>query len=136
MSCVNNSKWLVLQKQVVLATADAGFDGLQFDLNPYAVPPGYNCHCHYCQQGWKERSREVFGIEKPMPGKPADNLAERSLQSDYQIPKGYHVASAAALSPDVPAKELMFNWKEAQGRLLGELNQVSNYVLISVRLTK
>ena len=84
MSCVNNPKWLELQKGVVLATADAGFDGLQFDLNPYAVPPGYNCHCHYCEQGWKERSREVFGSEKPMPGKDVTEAEFNKL--DFNIP--------------------------------------------------
>jgi hypothetical protein len=85
MSCVNNPKWLELQKAVVLATADAGFDGLQFDLNPYAVPPGYNCRCHYCEQGWKEHSREVFGIEKPMPGGDVKEADFNKL--DFNVPE-------------------------------------------------
>ena len=84
MSCVNNPKWLELQKAVVLATADAGFDGLQFDLNPYAVPPGYNCHCHYCERAWKQRSREVFGNEKPMPGNEVSEADFNKL--DFNIP--------------------------------------------------
>jgi hypothetical protein len=89
MSCVNNPRWLELQKAVVLATADAGFDGLQFDLNPYAVPPGYNCHCHYCEQGWKERSKEVFGIEKPMPGNDVTEADFNKLNFSLPIDRVY-----------------------------------------------
>jgi hypothetical protein len=84
MSCVSNPKWLKLQQEMVLATADAGFDGLQFDLNPYAVPPGYNCHCHYCEQKWKEHSKEVFGSEKPMPGQDVSEADCNKL--DFNIP--------------------------------------------------
>jgi hypothetical protein len=84
MSCVNNPKWLELQKTMVLATADAGFDGLQFDLHPYAVPPGYNCHCQYCQQGWKNQSRQVFGTEKPMPGADVSEADFNKL--DFNLP--------------------------------------------------
>lgn len=68
MSCINNPNWLTLQKQGALVTAEAGFDSLQFDLYPYAVLPGYHCHCQYCQSAWKSYSQKKFGVAKTMPG--------------------------------------------------------------------
>ena len=85
MSCVTNPKWLKLQQWMVRETADAGFDGLQLDLNPYAVPPGYNCRCHYCEEKWKQYSQKIFGVEKPMPGKDAPDSDPSKL--DFQKPE-------------------------------------------------
>jgi hypothetical protein len=66
---------------------------------------------------------------------PVDNLADRSLQLDYEIPTGDHVASATAFSPESPAKMLTLTWKESKGRFQAEL-QLGNYALISIRLRK
>jgi hypothetical protein len=85
MSCVSNPKWLKLQQWMVQETADAGFDGLQFDLNPYAVPPGYNCRCHYCEEKWSAYSKKIFGVEKPMPGKDAPDSDPSKL--DFNKPE-------------------------------------------------
>ena len=85
MSCVSNPKWLKLQQWMVQETADAGFDGLQFDLNPYAVPPGYNCRCHYCEEKWRAYSKKIFGVEKPMPGKDAPDKDPSKL--DFSHPE-------------------------------------------------
>ena len=89
MSCVSNPKWLKLQSEMVLATADAGFDGLQFDLNPYAVPPGYNCHCHYCEEKWKKHSKEVFGMEQAMPGQEVSEADCNKLDFNIAVNRVY-----------------------------------------------
>jgi Beta-galactosidase trimerisation domain len=72
VSCINNPKWLDLQKQVTLVTADAGFDALQFDLYPYAVAPGYHCHCQYCESEWKSYTQVRFGAPLALPGTSLD----------------------------------------------------------------
>jgi hypothetical protein len=72
VSCINNPKWLDLQKQVTLITADAGFDALQFDLYPYAVAPGYHCHCQYCESGWRSYTQAKFGAPRALPATKLD----------------------------------------------------------------
>jgi hypothetical protein len=74
VSCVRNPGWLKLQQEVADVTAKAGFDGLQFDVYPYAVKPSYYCQCEHCQRGWKEYSSKRFGAAHPMPGRTADEL--------------------------------------------------------------
>ena len=68
VACISNPKWIELQKQVAQVHAKAGFDGLQFDVYPYAIEPGYQCRCRYCEEGWKKQSKELFGTAQPMPG--------------------------------------------------------------------
>jgi len=68
VSCISNPKWVELQKQVAQVHAKAGFDGLQFDVYPYAIEPGYQCRCSYCEEGWKKQSKNLFGTPQPMPG--------------------------------------------------------------------
>jgi hypothetical protein len=67
---------------------------------------------------------------------PVDNLADRSVQLDYELPTGYHVASATAFSPEFPARMSTLIWKESKGRFQAELNQLGNYALIAIRLKK
>jgi hypothetical protein len=72
VSCINNPKWIDLQKQVTLVTAEAGLDALQFDLHPYAVAPRYHCHCEHCQREWESYTKDKFGAARPMPGTKLD----------------------------------------------------------------
>ncbi len=74
VSCVRNPKWVKLQKQVARVTADAGFDGLQFDVYPYAIDPGYLCCCRYCNSAWSTYSKSLFGEPQPMPGLDSGKL--------------------------------------------------------------
>lgn len=67
VSCVNNPKWIELQRQVAVTTARAGLDHLMLDIYPYAIAPGYCCHCAHCRTGWAEASRVKFGQPQPMP---------------------------------------------------------------------
>lgn len=68
VSCVRNPRWVALQRQVARVTAEAGFDGLQFDVYPYAIEPGYLCCCSYCKDAWSRYSKAMFGTSQPMPG--------------------------------------------------------------------
>src|SRR6476620_96473 len=81
VSCINNPKWLELQKQVTLVSAEAGLDSLQFDLHPYAVVPKYHCHCEHCQREWEAYTKEKFGDSRPMPGTKLDK--NDSLHRSY-----------------------------------------------------
>lgn len=65
---------------------------------------------------------------------PVDN--RRSIQVDYEIPQGHHVAAATAFSPEFPAQMLTLTWKESNGRWQAELSQFGNYALIGIRLRK
>jgi hypothetical protein len=67
LACVNSPRWLELQTGAIQAMIAAGFDAVQLDLHPYAVAPGYNCHCEHCQAGWQQASRSAFGTAKPFP---------------------------------------------------------------------
>jgi hypothetical protein len=67
---------------------------------------------------------------------PPDNLTDRTVKVDYEIPKGYRVASAAVCSPDYPTKELNLSWKESKGRFQADLDKLGSYALISVKLRK
>ncbi|GMU22317.1 MAG: hypothetical protein AMXMBFR13_24030 [Phycisphaerae bacterium] len=68
VSCINNPRWLALQKAVAEVTAQAGFDGLQFDVYPYAIEPGFLCRCDHCARSWAEHSKKKWGDAAPMPG--------------------------------------------------------------------
>ncbi len=68
VSCIMNPTWVELQKEVALVTARAGFDGLQFDVYPYAIEPGYLCCCPHCKTAWASHSKRVFGTAQPFPG--------------------------------------------------------------------
>ncbi len=74
VSCVMNPKWVELQEQVALTTARAGFDGLQFDVYPYAIEPGYLCCCPHCKEAWAKYSRRIFVRSQPMPGLDSGKL--------------------------------------------------------------
>jgi hypothetical protein len=74
LSCILNPRWLELQKEVARVTAAAGFDGLQFDVYPYAIDPGYLCCCPHCQEAWRRESAKVFGAAQPMPGLDSGKL--------------------------------------------------------------
>lgn len=67
VSCLNNPGWLALQKRVAMVTAQAGFDGLMFDIYPYFISPGYECHCQHCQDEWEAYSLPHLGQKAPFP---------------------------------------------------------------------
>jgi len=72
VSCVNNPQWVDLQRQVMEVTARAGIDHLQLDIYPYAIAPGYCCHCAHCEEDWREVSRAKFGSPQAMPPSTLD----------------------------------------------------------------
>ena len=74
VACVKNPRWIELQKQVARVTAEAGFDGLQFDVYPYAIEPGYQCCCPHCKDAWSRHSKSLFGSPQPMPGLDSGKL--------------------------------------------------------------
>jgi hypothetical protein len=78
VSCVSNPQWVRLQKEVTRITAEAGFDGLQFDVYPYAIGPGYLCCCQYCKEEWSRQSAKLFGAPQPMPGLDSGKLDFRN----------------------------------------------------------
>jgi hypothetical protein len=78
VSCVTNPKWIELQKEVALITAQEGFDGLQFDVYPPAIGPGYLCRCQFCVEAWKGQSKKLFGSAQPMPGLDSGKLDYRN----------------------------------------------------------
>ena len=67
---------------------------------------------------------------------PTDTLTDRSVHVDYELPKGYRVASGAVCSPEYSTNDLTLNWKESDGRFKADLNQMGSYAVISVRLKK
>jgi hypothetical protein len=74
LSCILNPRWLQLQKEVARVTAVADFDGLQFDVYPYAIEPGYLCCCPFCKEAWRRYSAKLFGTAQPMPGMDSGKL--------------------------------------------------------------
>ncbi len=72
LACITRPQWVEFQKAVVNYTASRGFDGLMFDLYPYASPLGYSCHCSDCASSWSNRSSSVFGSPQSMPGSTLD----------------------------------------------------------------
>jgi hypothetical protein len=53
-ACINNPNWMNLHEQTTRIYADAGFDGIWFDLNCYANTGAFFCHCSYCQAKWTD----------------------------------------------------------------------------------
>lgn len=86
VACITNPTWIKLQKEVAMVTARAGFDGLQFDVYPPAIDPGYLCCCQYCKAEWSKLSAKLFGSPQPMPGLDSGKLdyrrpADRALRA-------------------------------------------------------
>lgn len=77
VGCVTNPKWIELQKEVAMVTARAGLDGLQFDVYPPAIEPGYLCCCQYCRDEWNRLSAKLFGSPQAMPGLDTGKLDYR-----------------------------------------------------------
>jgi hypothetical protein len=67
---------------------------------------------------------------------PVDDLADRAVQLNYELPKGFHVASAKVYALGFPEEMAKFTWKESQGHLEAELNRLDNYAVVSVELKK
>lgn len=84
VSCVNNPNWLKLQTEVAVETAKAGFGGLMFDAYPYAIGPGYMCHCPYCKTGWEKFSKKEFGKVVPMPDSEKLDFTKREDRTFYE----------------------------------------------------
>lgn len=72
VSCVSNPQWVDLQRQVAAVTARSGMDHLMLDIYPYAIAPGYCCHCIHCRDRWSEVSQQRFGSPRAMPPSTLD----------------------------------------------------------------
>lgn len=66
VACINSPEWKNWLSKNLKATAEAGFDGLQYDLHPYAAA-GMFCKCDHCIEKWAERSEKELGVAKTIP---------------------------------------------------------------------
>lgn len=64
--CLNNPNWRKLIYDYTMRTAQAGFDGMFCDANPYSYGPGFNCCCQYCADAWAKFSLEKLGHEEKL----------------------------------------------------------------------
>ncbi|MBQ8732637.1 MAG: hypothetical protein IJY82_07400 [Oscillospiraceae bacterium] len=66
VACINSPEWRNWLSKNLKATAEAGFDGLQYDLHPYAAA-GMFCQCDHCVELWAKRSEEKLGTARTIP---------------------------------------------------------------------
>ena len=66
-SCYANPYWLDFMKKEVEIYAREGIDGVFYDAGPFLVNP--ICYCRYCQDGFREYTKKVFGKEHSLPRK-------------------------------------------------------------------
>ncbi len=62
-ACINNPLFRETVRNYTVKCAEAGYDGMFFDANPYAYGVKFNCCCDYCRSAWAEYSKSVTGSE-------------------------------------------------------------------------
>lgn len=75
-SCYSNPYWTKMLTDNVMAFADAGFDGIWYDVGGYYDHAVLYCQCENCKKSWQEHLAKI----KRDPGTP---LPTRKNGSDY-----------------------------------------------------
>ena len=75
IACINSPEWRSWQKELMRLTAEAGFDGQQYDFHPLAAA-GLFCRCDNCKRSWANYSKNVFGNERSIPADTIDMQTE------------------------------------------------------------
>lgn len=67
-SCYNNPYWFELQREFALMLADAGFDGMWYDVGGYSDGAVLYCQCSNCQSRWHQYLIEQeMDTQTPLP---------------------------------------------------------------------
>ena len=134
VACVNSPRWLELQKQAIQAMVTAGFDAVQLDLHPYAVAPGYNCHCSSCEASWRQASAVTFGAEKPFPAKSVAEEFDRPPDFGDPVSRAYREWRHERLARYL--LELADSARQVNADALVTLNHIAddpNYAYLAIR---
>lgn len=79
LACINAPAWRDWLRENVKIIAEAGFDGIQYDAQPYLIE-GYFCDCKYCREAWSHYKEDTLGADKDIP----DNYLDYSDECDRE----------------------------------------------------